>query len=119
MRETFTESHSLVRMVGSILDHPAVFMGGPSRQARGKAIKVLQALQREGVLREPMAEAANEHRLLRDVGEAYQAVGMLLGALYPESDWPRAAEKLMDNLAAAAAGQPRPHDDLLPFILPE
>jgi hypothetical protein len=52
-------------------------------------------------------------RLRRDCGEAYQVIGTLAG-------WAKALEhpdvtRALDNLAAAAAGERRPHDDLLPF----
>lgn len=53
-------------------------------------------------------------RLQRDCGEAYQVVGAaMLGepVAYSQAD----VERALDNLAAAANGTPRPHDDLLPW----
>lgn len=49
-------------------------------------------------------------RLRLDCAEAYQAVGVLAGDNITEG-----IDKLMDNLHAASQGDPRPHDDLLPF----
>jgi hypothetical protein len=62
-------------------------------------------------------------RLRHDCAEAYQAVGFLVGCLgywdMPADD-PRHEQitKLLDNLFAAADGEKRPHDDLLPFGWP-
>ena len=61
-------------------------------------------------------------RLREDCAEAYQAVGHLADKLgYWE---PRLVDhdmepitKLLDNLSAAAGGDPRPWTDLLPFIV--
>lgn len=55
-------------------------------------------------------------RLRRDCGEAYQIVGHMLGIdefviRFTDDD----VERALDNLAAAANGLPRPHDDLLPW----
>jgi hypothetical protein len=53
-------------------------------------------------------------RLRRDCAEAYQVIGagMLLAPVpYTQDDVARA----LDNLSAAANGDPRPHDDLLPW----
>lgn len=63
-------------------------------------------------------------RLRRDCGEAYQAAGRMADALGwwqmpPDHPWHRPIEKLLDNLSAAADGDPREHDDLLPFVLGE
>ena len=67
------------------------------------------------------AELAREVlRLREDAAQAYQAVGLLADKL---GYWEMAAEdprqvqvtKLLDNLAAAGEGEPRPHTDLLPF----
>lgn len=59
-------------------------------------------------------------RLREDCSEAYQAAGFLarcLGYWDMAEDDPRQAQitKLLDNLAAASEGEPRPHPDLLPF----
>ena len=53
-------------------------------------------------------------RLQRDCGEAYQVIGAgMLGTncVFTQSDVARA----LDNLSAAANGELRPHDDLLPW----
>jgi hypothetical protein len=39
-----------VHLVASVLDHPSIYMGGPSRQSIAKARRVLAALRREGFL---------------------------------------------------------------------
>lgn len=61
--------------------------------------------------------------LQRDCSEAYQAVGRIANALGwwdmpTDHPWYRPIEKLLDNLSAAANGEPRPHDNLLPFYFP-
>lgn len=53
-------------------------------------------------------------RLRRDCSEAYQVVGcgMLMEPVeYTQGD----VERALDNLIAAANGEARPHDDLLPW----
>lgn len=50
-------------------------------------------------------------RLQEDCAEAYQVVGALAGDRFSDPD----VTKALDNLSAAANGEPRPHDDLLPF----
>lgn len=67
----------------------------------------------------PPAEPEVE-RLREDCAEAYQAVGFLadcLGYWQMAEDNPRAVQitKLLDNLSAAAEGEPRTHADILPF----
>jgi hypothetical protein len=58
-------------------------------------------------------------RLRRDCSEAYQAVGNIADTLnYWDGNHSYLITKLMDNLSAAADGYPRPHADLLPFIMP-
>lgn len=68
------------------------------------------------------AQRAEIERLRRDCSEAYQAVEVMA----KELDWWRVPSghrhfqpigKLLDNLYAAGNGEPRPHDDLLPFVL--
>ena len=54
-------------------------------------------------------------RLRRDCAEAYQVVATLAVATGVFST--TAVEKVLDNLAAATAGEPRPHEDVLPFQL--
>ncbi len=71
-----------------------------------------------------MADETEVERLRRDCAEAYQAVGCLAHAVgYCSADAPDALTgpitKLLDNLSAAENGDPRPHEDLLPFSLPE
>lgn len=73
--------------------------------------------------RPPRAELEAEiERLRRDCGEAYQAVGVMANALGwwkmpSDHPWHRPIEKLLDNLTDGECGQPRSHDDLLPFVL--
>jgi hypothetical protein len=53
-------------------------------------------------------------RLRRDCYEAYQVVGIALmepATPHTQDD----VERVLDNLVAAANGDPRPHDDLLPW----
>ena len=69
-------------------------------------------------------ECDDYDRLRRDVSEAYQAVGVMVDIIGwwempAEHPWHKPIEKLMDNLAAAAGGEPREHEDLLPFELPK
>ena len=61
------------------------------------------------------AEAAGViERLREDCGEAYQVVGSgMYGDPCPYTD--SDVERVLDNLSAAANGDPRPHDDLLPW----
>lgn len=58
---------------------------------------------------------AEVDRLRRDCAEAYQVCGGALlgddGKFWTDDD----AERVLDNLSAAASGEPRPHDDLLPW----
>jgi hypothetical protein len=58
---------------------------------------------------------AEIERLRRDCAELYQVIGTMAESY---SD-PEAAQiiKALDNASAAANGDLRPHDDLLPFIL--
>jgi hypothetical protein len=56
-------------------------------------------------------------RLRRDCAELYQVLGTMAGHC-PDPDCP-AIVKALDNASDAANGDPRSHDDLLPFILPE
>lgn len=69
-----------------------------------------------------VAPETEVERLRADCLQAYLAVGVLADSLgwwqmQPDHPWHRPIEKLLDNLAAAGDGEPRPHDDLLPFIL--
>lgn len=52
-------------------------------------------------------------RLREDCAEAYQAFGNL--AFYFEDDEHKDCERVLDNLWAASCGEPRPHDNLLPW----
>ena len=60
-------------------------------------------------------DARNEviEELQRDCAEAYQVIGTLGG------DNLEYVEKALDNLLAATSGLPRPHNDLLPFSIPQ
>lgn len=40
----------LTRLISEIIDHPSVYMGGPSRQAQQKANRIIDALQKAGYL---------------------------------------------------------------------
>lgn len=61
-------------------------------------------------------ENAEIARLRRDCAELYQVIGVLAE---PHADLNgRPVLKVLNNALAAANGQPRPHDDLLPFTLP-
>lgn len=68
----------------------------------------------------PESLLAEIERLREDCAQAYQAVGVIAERLgYWGAECPNHAQltKLLDNLSAAAEGDPRPHDDLLPFGL--
>lgn len=61
-----------------------------------------------------MTTDAELERLRQDCGEAYQVIGAgMLGepVTYAQAD----VERALDNLSAAANGEPRPHEDLLPW----
>lgn len=40
----------LYRMIASIIDHPSVYMGGPSHNSMRKAERIVTELKREGLL---------------------------------------------------------------------
>lgn len=40
----------LERMIASKIDHPSVYMGGPSVNSRKKAVKIIEMLKKEGLL---------------------------------------------------------------------
>jgi hypothetical protein len=66
--------------------------------------------------------AAEIDRLRSDCAEAYQAVGVLANVvgwweMPPDHPWHAPIEKLLNNLSAAAEGEPRKHHDLLPFVM--
>jgi hypothetical protein len=54
-------------------------------------------------------------RLRYDCAEAYQVIGQL--AANADLLGHPSVAKALDNLSAAAQGDPRPHDNLLPFSL--
>ena len=61
-------------------------------------------------------------RLQRDCGEAYQVVGTAM--FHPDGGKPpkytqEDVERVMDNLSDAACGEPRSHEDLLPWPKPK
>lgn len=56
-------------------------------------------------------------RLRRDCAELYQVIGTMADHCPNPSD--PAIVKALDNASDAANGQPRRHEDLLPFILPK
>ena len=80
----------------------------------------IEALMRDQT---PEQLAREVTRLRKDCAEAYQAVGVLADRLGysggdASGDLPVPITKLLDNLSDAAAGDPRRHPDVLPFILP-
>lgn len=82
----------------NVYDHPGVQDSWEAWQARAKINNDPEKIE----------------RLQRDCGEAYQVIGAgMLGiqCVFTQSDVARA----LDNLSAAANGEPRPHDDLLPW----
>ena len=67
-------------------------------------------------MRRVAGENAEIARLRRDCAELYQVIGVLAE---PHADLNgRPVLKVLNNALAAANGQPRPHDDLLPFTWP-
>ena len=66
-------------------------------------------------LKAELASAKAEiERLREDCAEAYQVMGsLLIGEPVKWSD--EDAQRALDNIVAAANGEPRPHDDLLPW----
>ena len=54
-------------------------------------------------------------RLREDCAEAYQVVGALTLMTDPIDYTDADADRILDNLSAAASGYKRPHDDLLPW----
>ena len=40
----------LCRMIASMIDHPSVYMGGPSINSRRKAVNIIEMLKKEGLL---------------------------------------------------------------------
>lgn len=56
-------------------------------------------------------------RLRRDCAELYQVIGTMAEHC-PDPDSP-AIVKALDNASDAANGDPRRHNDLLPFVLPK
>lgn len=51
--------------------------------------------------------------LRRECSEAYQVIGTIDGGGDVEKE--KAIAKLLDNLSAAASGEDRPHESVLPF----
>ncbi len=59
-------------------------------------------------------QTAEIARLRQECAEAYQVVAALAGAAGVFEG--AAVGKVLDNLSAAANGQPRPHASVLPFV---
>lgn len=79
-------------------------------------IKCGHSMELDSLARERDESNAEIHRLRRDCAEAYQVVGTLSCVLWDsENVSSEDVTKALDNLMAAANGEPRPHDDLLPF----
>lgn len=60
---------------------------------------------------------AEVERLQYDCAEAYQVIGALSALSAESDDWfaSNSMQRALDNLYAAQTGEPRPHDDLLPW----
>ena len=79
-------------------------------------IKCGHSMELDSLARERDEANAEIERLRRDCAEAYQVVGTLSCVLLDsENVSSEDITKALDNLIAAANGEPRPHDDLLPF----
>lgn len=65
--------------------------------------------------REAYALVVEIERLQQECAEAYQVVGALadMAGVFERPE----VGKVLDNLCAAAGGEPRPHADVLPFVV--
>jgi len=93
-------------------------LSGPLQIRHANAIRLTMPEERPAAsyLGLPALRAEAE-RLRRDCAEAYQVIGALAdraGLLHHP-----AVEKALENLDAATRGDPRPHTDLLPLLLPD
>jgi hypothetical protein len=57
-----TEREKLQRQIASILDHPFVFMGGPSQQNMHKAERIIQHLAKSKMLLTALADEEDHSR---------------------------------------------------------
>jgi hypothetical protein len=48
-----TNRETLQRKIAALLDHPSVYMGGPSRQSMSKADKIIKLLEERAPVNEP------------------------------------------------------------------
>jgi hypothetical protein len=76
----------------------------------GKHVSVMH----EALDQSPPSEV---ERLRRDCAELYQVIGVLSASHADLFEHPQVT-KALDNASAASNGDPRPHDDLLPFNPP-
>ena len=67
------------------------------------------------IICEMNAQRAEIERLRRDCAELYQVIGTMAESCIDPDAGP--IIKALDNASAAENGDPRPHDDLLPFII--
>jgi hypothetical protein len=93
-------------------------LSGPLQIRHANAIRITMPEERPATsyLGLPALRAEAE-RLRRDCAEAYQVIGAMAdraGLLHHP-----AVEKALENLDAATRGDPRPHADLLPILLPD
>ncbi|MGG5810985.1 hypothetical protein [Falsiroseomonas sp. CW058] len=51
------ETHPALWLIASVLDHPSVYMGGPSPHSRRNARRIIEALEAEGWALTKMGEA--------------------------------------------------------------
>ena len=108
------DSNGAHRVVGT----GRMVLSGPLQIRHANAIRLTMPEERPAAsyLGLPALRAEAE-RLRRDCAEAYQVVGALAdraGLLHHP-----AVEKALENLDAATRGDPRPHTDLLPLLLPD
>jgi len=92
-------------------------LSGPLQIRHANAIRITMPEQPATASLGLAAARAEVERLRRDCAEAYQVIGALAeraGLLHLP-----AVEKALGNLDAATRGDPRPHADLLPILLPD
>lgn len=83
--------------------------GSPESDELDVLITLIQAYE---AANHPIDDRDEIERLRRDCAEAYQVIGALAADLGGEHP---GIVQALDNLQAAVAGEPRPHDELLPF----
>lgn len=125
---TETERNVLARYFGmgpgsEIISHPPHATIGLHRHAFERLLKIGLLIETPfndfGVKRIRCTEEAAKiawERMQENCAELYQVIGTMADHC-PDPCAP-AIVKALDNASAAANGDPRPHDDLLPFVLP-